>query len=276
MKMMKINELPRSKAKTKKQVELRSISTNATLERKLDKFLKFMAKETNKRYKNKVMNKIGKKAVNDFTDSSYGDQFTTKGNQFKQSIKYQFSKERIEAFIKKLYKDANNITKRQFLKTVDSRIGIDIAQILKDENLDDYVNAKVSETTDMITRYRDDIIGDYNTNTLREANKGRSLKELYSTIAQTKFKTSKRAKRIAREELKNFTTSLNKKRYKDNGITKVKWSTSGDERVRDCHKARNGKIYEIGKGLYSSCDGKTIEVGEEFGCRCVAIPILEF
>ena len=61
-------------------------------------------------------------------------------------------------------------------------------------------------------------------------------------------------------------------RYKSVGVQKYRWSTAGDNRVRPEHKALNGKIFDWDNPPLST-GGK--HPGEDFGCRCIAIPIVE-
>lgn len=55
--------------------------------------------------------------------------------------------------------------------------------------------------------------------------------------------------------------------FKAAGVEKAIWRTKRDNRVRDTHRAREGKIYDIDKGLGG------IQAGQEPGCRCIAEPI---
>ncbi|GAG93926.1 unnamed protein product, partial [marine sediment metagenome] len=72
-----------------------------------------------------------------------------------------------------------------------------------------------------------------------------------------------------------FVSEYKQQRYLDIGITKYEWSTSNDERVRDDHKQLDGKIFSFKTPpVVDRRTGRRANPAEDFGCRCVAIPIL--
>jgi len=86
----------------------------------------------------------------------------------------------------------------------------------------------------------------------------------------------RKAKFLARQETALLMSKFHEQRYKEVGVTKYKWSTSGDERVRHDHKILNGKIISWDTPPVVDLEtGRRAHAGEDFGCRCVAIPIIE-
>jgi len=87
------------------------------------------------------------------------------------------------------------------------------------------------------------------------------------------------AKFIARQETSLLLSKLRETRYKDVGIKKYRWSTSGDGRVRDRHKHLQGGIFDWDNPPRITADDETParygHPGEDFNCRCVAIPIVD-
>ena len=110
------------------------------------------------------------------------------------------------------------------------------------------------------------------TNLLRLMVSGQSLDTLYSEVENITGKNNNKSKLVARQELTVFNSQLNKKRANNLGFTQRKWNAVGgsseNDRTRKCHTARNGKIYPTDGKLYSSCDGKSLEAGEDINCRC--------
>lgn len=78
-----------------------------------------------------------------------------------------------------------------------------------------------------------------------------------------------RARLIARNEIGTLYSQVTKERQTSLGITKFRWSTSEDERVREEHAAINGDIFTWADGA----PGEGFP-GEPINCRCVAIPVL--
>lgn len=102
-------------------------------------------------------------------------------------------------------------------------------------------------------------------------------------ILTKKFNISKnKAKFLARQETSLVSANYAKQRYKSVGINRYIWSTSQDEKVRDGkekgegnHRRLNGKEFSFDDPpITNEFTGSTANPGEDFGCRCVAIPII--
>lgn len=95
-------------------------------------------------------------------------------------------------------------------------------------------------------------------------------------IIQKRFDVSKsKAKFLGMQEISLLTAKYRELRYKEVGITKYKWSTSNDERVRDDHKSLNGKIFSFDNPpIVNKSTGRRANPSEDYGCRCFPIPII--
>lgn len=94
-------------------------------------------------------------------------------------------------------------------------------------------------------------------------------------IIQDKFAVSKRkAKFLAAQETRLLSASFTENRYKSAGVTKYRWSSSQDARVRDRHKHLHGKVFAWGEAVIDD-KGTRGNPQESFGCRCRAVPIVE-
>lgn len=86
----------------------------------------------------------------------------------------------------------------------------------------------------------------------------------------------RKAKFLARQETSLLMSKFQQVRYADVGVSKYKWSTAGDERTRPDHKRLNGKIFDFAKPpVTDTKTGARNNAGEDFNCRCIAIPIFE-
>lgn len=96
-------------------------------------------------------------------------------------------------------------------------------------------------------------------------------------LIQANYNTSlNKAKFLARQETSLLMSAMRQQRYKDAGITRYKWSTSHDERVRKLHKDVNGKVFSWDAPPIVGENGEALNPGEDYNCRCVAIPIVEW
>lgn len=111
---------------------------------------------------------------------------------------------------------------------------------------------------------------------------GRSRPNLRKFIRERLQISADRARFIARQETALFTAKIKEGMYKDAGVDQYKWVTNKDHIVRDTpnggHKALDGKIFSWDNppsSEFFSC-GEPCNPGEDYNCRCVAQPIVEW
>lgn len=111
-------------------------------------------------------------------------------------------------------------------------------------------------------------------------------KETLKELIEREWKVSaNKANFLARQETSLFVSKFRREQSIRAGVNRYKWSTSLDERVRPedgsiytqgpNHKRLHGKIFEYGNPpIVDTKKGRKAEPGEDFNCRCVAIPVL--
>lgn len=104
----------------------------------------------------------------------------------------------------------------------------------------------------------------------RDIQAGKLTRDIQKDIQKTYNVTRSRAALIARDQTAKFNGNLTKLRHQEVGVKKYKWSTSGDERVRESHRAKNGKIFS-----WDNPPSDTGHPGEDYQCRCAAIPVFD-
>lgn len=72
------------------------------------------------------------------------------------------------------------------------------------------------------------------------------------------------ARLFARDQMQRFNKACTLSTFKSAGVTKVKWVTCGDIRVRKSHRELNGKIFDV-NNLPKETD--------DYNCRCGLIPV---
>jgi len=88
-----------------------------------------------------------------------------------------------------------------------------------------------------------------------------------------------KAKFLARQETKLLTSKFKEARYTDAGINEYKWQCvvgSPNHPVRPMHKRLDGKICRFDDPPIVDEKGNRKNPGEDYGCRCVARPIVRF
>lgn len=112
--------------------------------------------------------------------------------------------------------------------------------------------------------------------------------EILKKRIQERFDVSdSRAALIARDQVLKLNANITQQRQQDAGVTKYKWSTSRDERVRgnpagkypdttDNHFRLEGTVHSWDEPpIVDTATGRTAHPGEDYQCRCVAIPIFD-
>lgn len=88
--------------------------------------------------------------------------------------------------------------------------------------------------------------------------------------------TKRKAAFLADQETGLLVAKYREARYKAIGSNRYKWSTSHDDRVRPDHARLNGKIFDWDSPpITNRQTGATNHPGEDFRCRCVAMPLIE-
>lgn len=88
--------------------------------------------------------------------------------------------------------------------------------------------------------------------------------ELTDLVKEAYESTDHLSRLFARDQMQRFNKACTLATFRSAAVTKVKWVTVGDVRVRKTHKALNGKIFEI--------DNLPPEV-DDYNCRCGLIPV---
>ena len=113
--------------------------------------------------------------------------------------------------------------------------------------------------------------------------KKKDLTELSALVQESTEKTERAARNACSDQVANLNAQMVQMLVKDSGSSKYIWSTKKDSRVRECHRALEGEIcdYDYPPEMWYSTragtvyTGRRCNPGEDYGCRCVAIPVFE-
>lgn len=88
--------------------------------------------------------------------------------------------------------------------------------------------------------------------------------------------TKRHARMIARDQIGKLNAEITRSQQKDAGVSEYIWSSVQDERVRDRHAYLNGKRFKWGEPpVVDEKTGRCAEPGEDYQCRCVALPVFD-
>lgn len=84
----------------------------------------------------------------------------------------------------------------------------------------------------------------------------------------------KHARLIARDQTAKLNAAITKSQQKDAGVNRYEWSDSGDRRVRSSHHRLNGHIFNWDNPPETE-GGRHCHPGEDYQCRCCALPVFD-
>ncbi len=254
-----------------KPIEIKSPPAPRAQERELSKATEFMIREMSQRFRTQVFGELNKGTIGKFADAQTGNYaaiYLRLANQVRAKLLKQFDDKRIEELVDQILGKVNKRNRDELYGKVEARIGLSTKELTATEGLSADINALTLETAQWVKKLRDDTLEMYTANSLRAMTQGLSLSEILEQFDGLVDKRKNHAKFTARNQIANFNSITTKLRAQNLGITQAIWVTSKDERVRQCHKVRDGKEFDLDKGLYSSCDGQHLLPGVDYQCRC--------
>jgi len=168
---------------------------------------------------------------------------------------------------------ANNSNRRR----TERDMGIDIFS--DSTTITNYVQASIADNVRLIQSIPEQYLTQVESIVMTNVRGGGRPSSIAKSLQQQFGVTERRAKMIARDQTAKVNGQLNAKRQQDVGFPYFEWVDSSDERVRDRHAYLSEHVTQYGKGVYRwdnpplSDKGVPIIPGEDFQCRCIAIPI---
>lgn len=248
-------------------------------ENALARALQFITDDIAKSFKSDVLDKLDKKTVDKFEDAAqtgnYAAILLKLSGRMKRKILKKFNNDAIQALVTDYLMKADKATQRKLYNAVEGSIGISTKQLMLKESMSEELNALVLESSVWVQKLRDESLEAFTNNTLFAMTNGKSLSEIMTQFTGIKEERKGHAKYLAHNQIQNFNAITSKIRMQKLGVTRAIWDTAGDESVRHSHEVRDGKEFDIAKGLYSSVDRLWLLPGIDHGCRCTARYILD-
>ncbi len=187
--------------------------------------------------------------------------------------------------VEKIARLTKTTSLREWKRVVKETLGIDLMDdYYKGDFYEQALRMWVDSNVEKIKTIPTESLGSMRQIILDGYKQGRTIRDISKDI-QEEYNVSKhRAQMFARDQVATLNAQITKMQQQDAGCKRYRWSTSHDARVRDCHRALDGKIfnwndppemwYETKKSgrVYT---GRRCNPGEDYACRCVAIPVFD-
>lgn len=201
-----------------------------------------------------------------------------------RELEQKLAKYKLNDLVRKVAKLTKVNSLNEWKRVCEDTLGIDL--------LDDYYNGDfyedalrrwVDENIQKIKSIPNDTLGSMQKIILDGFREGKTVTAIQKEIQNEYSVTRRKAQLLARDQIATLNAQISKLQQEDAGCSKYKWSSSKDSRVRDCHRALDGKIfswddppemwYETKSGRVYT--GRYCHPGEDIACRCVAIPVFD-
>lgn len=198
-------------------------------------------------------------------------------------------KERGFGLRRKLESFANltrKLTIKEWKKAVSKTLGINI---LEDYYMGEFYRTAmeqwVDENVSLITSIPSETLGDMRKIIKDGFLNGKSTTRIMKDIQNCYDVKKSRASLIARDQVGKLNAAVTEAQQRDAGIEEYIWCDCGDGRVRDCHRALNGKkfrwddppeMWYVTKKGRKVMTGRHCHPGQDYQCRCRAKPVFKF
>ena len=155
----------------------------------------------------------------------------------------------------------------QMSKTMTGAFGVDV--ITSEPWLSPQLDLFTQQNVDLIKNLSDKALHDIKGIVTRGFAAGVNLRDMTADLRDRVDITKRRAKFIARDQTSKLNGQLTQLRQTQAGVSQYVWVTAGDERVRPTHAANEGQTFSWND------PPATGNPGDEYNCRCTAIPVLD-
>lgn len=150
---------------------------------------------------------------------------------------------------------------------------IKIDPFISNKGLEASMRTRLATNVELISSIPEKLIGQLETTVGPRVFSGVRVEETMKAIQERFDVSESRAQLIARDQTNKFNAQLTQERHEDLGIDSYVWSTSRDERVREDHAALDGETFSYDDPpVVDSKSGATANPGEDYQCRCAALP----
>lgn len=154
----------------------------------------------------------------------------------------------------------------------DLLVGIDIAPTAQDRAI---LTRWAKEGTDLIRTVGQDLVAGLDEHVVALARSGEPLSKLAEIVQDRLGVAERHALFIARDQVAKLNSALTESTQRAAGVTHYRWRSSNDQWVRPMHHALDGSIQAWDEPPVTNEDGDRNNPGEDYQCRCVAIPVID-
>ena len=144
------------------------------------------------------------------------------------------------------------------------------------KGLERAMRTRVRTNVELITSIPEQLLDEVEAVVSPAVETGLRVEEILQQLQERFGVSDSRAQLIARDQVGKFNGQLARERQEALGISEYVWSTSKDQRVRPDHSELEGKAFSYdAPPIVDQRTGRTANPGEDYQCRCQALPRVE-
>lgn len=160
-------------------------------------------------------------------------------------------------------------------KAVERTLGVQVIPKYYDESFyRELLERWFRENMGMISSIPQDLVQQIRDTLWEDITQNAATDQMVKHIQHTCQVSKNRAKFIARDQVGKLQAQLTRQQQTDAGVREYIWSSKNDSKVRNQHRKLNGKKFSWDSPPISDPKtGRRCHPGEDYGCRCVALPV---
>lgn len=265
--------------KTNRKTRIVAPKVSRTDERVFASEVETMVEMMGRIFKNQAIKSLNASTINKFADAipkefadaqtgNFSTIFLRLSRAAKRKLLLRFNNSRLENLAKKMLESSDEKTRKRLYNMIEKKVGISAGELAATEGMKTYRNALIKETALWIQKTRDETLEYFTANTLRAMTLGESIDNVMSNFDDLVENRKGHARFVAQNQINNFNSIMTKTRAQELGVTKARWITEQDDRVRESHADRDGQVFDLAKGCFSSVDGQYLLPQVDYNCRC--------
>lgn len=165
---------------------------------------------------------------------------------------------------------ANQQNHAQTTAAINNALGVDVSGFIQSSpSIREAIDAAMIENVNLIKSIQSQYLDKVRLAVSQNSLAGKRPTSVIADLVEIGRVSESRARLIARDQANKLNSALTRARQTTLGVSRYRWSTSGDERVRPSHAELDGKVFSWNEPPAVG------HPGEDIQCRCVAIPLFE-
>ncbi|MFJ6210586.1 minor capsid protein [Lysinibacillus sp. NPDC092081] len=245
-------------------------AATVTYSRAIEKMITALGAETLKLFDKHVVPQLTTRQDAYYTEDGILDGLKKMFHSLKNKASKIFTTTQSERAASSFVNSINRFNRHNFEQQMRVK-GIDL--VATEPWLKDFMHKKISDNVDYIKTIHEDYFNRIENVVNDGVKSGASIKSMREQLMNEVGISKSRAQFIAVDQAGSILGQMTAERHQQIGIDKFKWLTSQDERVRDSHKDLSDKPFSYDDP--PTVNGRVVLPGEDYRCRCVAIPVFD-